>query len=316
MIKVTRELKTGIIALLTIIAFIWGFNFLKGKNLFDDNKVFYVEYDNVQGLSMSAPVTINGLQVGNVTNIMFHPSKREMLVVSFSLNKDYSFSKNSVAEIYAPDFISGKSIKINPVFTGTTAVSGDTLPGLIEAGILGALNDQIAPLQTKVESFLINADTLLQGINKVFDADTQANLRGAIASLNSTLTTFKTSAKSLDAMLAKDGKVDSVLTNATIASDNLVKLTDSLNHANIKQTIRKLETTVNGFNTILADIKSGKGTIGKLLEDENLYNNLEGAAKDLEELLTDLKLNPKRYVHFSLFGKKPKPYDPEEVKVE
>ncbi|PID69861.1 MAG: ABC transporter substrate-binding protein [Flavobacteriales bacterium] len=316
MIKVTRELKTGIIAILTIIAFIWGFNFLKGKNLFDNSKVFYVEYNNVQGLSMSAPVTINGLKVGNVTNITFHPTKKETLVVAFSLNKDYSFSKNSSAEIYAPDFISGKSIKINPVFTGTTAVSGDTLPGLIEEGILGALNEQIAPLQTKVESFLINADMLLQGINKVFDVNTQANLKEAIASLNSTLSTFRISAKSLDTMLADGGQVDSVLTNATVASHNLVKLTDSLNNANLKQTINKLENTVEGFNTILANIKSGKGTIGKLLEDEKLYNNLEGAAKDLEELLTDLKLNPKRYVHFSLFGKRPKPYSSENVKEE
>ncbi|MET2985253.1 MlaD family protein [Aureibaculum conchae] len=315
MAKISRELKTGIIAVLTIAVFIWGFNFIKGSNLFESGRNFYVEYENVQGLSVSAPVTINGLKVGVVNKIFFHPKKVGVLVVNFSLENDFKFTKNSIAEIYSPDFISGKSIKILPAFDGNNAVSGDTLNGKIEMGILGAINDQIAPLQSKVTSFLTNTDTLLVGFNAIFDQKTQGNLREAIASLNTTLSTFKSASKSLNSMLAENGKVDSILTNATTASHNLVSLTDSLNQSQIKQTVQRLQGTIDKFNGILATIEEGDGTIGKLLKDEGLYDNLEAASKEMEELLYELKVNPKRFVHFSLFGKKAKAYKPEEEEI-
>jgi len=311
MLKLSRELKTGIIAILVIVLFIWGFSFIKGSNLLENNRAFYAEYDNVQGLSPSGPVTINGLNVGTITAIYFHPEKVGRLVVKFSLKSDFKFSKNSIAQIYSPDFISGKSIKILPSFIGDNAISGDTLKGNIEAGILGALNDQIAPLQSKVESFLVNADTLLEGFNEIFDQESKTNIKQSIAKLNSTLSTFKNASNSLDNMLSDNGKIDSILTNATTASNNLVSLTDSLNDANLKVTIKKLETTLNNFNGILASLEKGEGSMGKLLKDDGLYKNLEGATKEMEELLKEMKLNPKRFVHFSLFGKKPKEYKPE-----
>jgi len=311
--KLSRELKTGIIAVLVIAIFIWGFSFIKGTDLLDNSRVFYAEYDNVQGLSSSAPVTINGLKVGSINAIYFHPVKKGRLVVKFSLNNDFQFSKSSIAQIYSPDFISGKSIKILTSYEGENAIKGDTLKGNIEAGILGALNDQIAPLQSKVESFIINADSLVTGFNQMFDANTKKNLKESIAKINTSLTSFRRVSQSLDGMLSKDGKIDSILSNATIASSKLVDLTDSLNTANLKLTVQKFEATLNNFNNILASIDQGEGSIGKLLKDEGLYNNLKGASKEMEELLREMKLNPKRFVHFSLFGKKPKPYKPEEA---
>jgi len=311
--KLSRELKTGIIAVLVIAIFIWGFSFIKGTDLLDNSRVFYAEYDNVQGLSPSAPVTINGLKVGSINAIYFHPVKKGRLVVKFSLNNDFQFSKSSIAQIYSPDFISGKSIKILTSYEGENAIKGDTLKGNIEAGILGALNDQIAPLQSKVESFIINADSLVTGFNQMFDASTKKNLKESIAKINTSLTSFRRVSQSLDVMLSKDGKIDSILSNATIASSKLVDLTDSLNTANLKLTVQKFEATLNNFNNILTSIDQGEGSIGKLLKDEGLYNNLKGASKEMEELLREMKLNPKRFVHFSLFGKKPKPYKPEEA---
>ena len=311
--KLSRELKTGIIAVLAIAVFIWGFSFLKGINLFESNRIFYAEYENVQGLSPSAPVTINGFQVGTINDIFFHPGKEGILVVKFSLENDFKFSKNSVAQIYSPDFISGKSIKLITSLNGSNAVSGDTLIGNVETGFLGALNDQIAPLQAKVQSFIINADSLLGGFNEVFDINTKTNLKQSIAKLNTTLSSFTTASKSLDRMLAEDGKIDSILDNANMASIKLVNLTDSLNDANLKSTVRKLETTLNSFNNILSNLDKGEGSMGKLLKDEGLYNNLKGASKEMEELLHEMKMNPKRFVHFSLFGKKPKPYQTEQT---
>jgi len=310
--KISRELRTGIIAVFAIAIFIWGFSFLKGINLFESSRVFYAQYENVQGLEPSAPVTINGLTVGTILDIDFHPRNQDILVVKFSLNKNLKFSKNSVAQIYSPDFISGKSIKLLTAKEGDNAISGDTLIGNVELGILGTLNDQIAPLQAKFQSFVINADSLVGGFNEIFDANTKNNLRESVAKLNTTLTSFNSISKSLDVMLADNGKIDSVLSNANKASMKLVSLTDSLNDSNIKSTVKKLELTLNNFNNILSNLDKGEGSMGKLLKDEGLYNNLKGASKEMEELLKEMKLNPKRFVHFSLFGKKPKPYQAEE----
>jgi phospholipid/cholesterol/gamma-HCH transport system substrate-binding protein len=310
--KISRELRTGIIAILVIAIFIWGFSFLKGINLFESSRVFYAQYENVQGLESSAPVTINGLKVGTILNIDFHPRNQDVLVVKFSLDNDLKFSKNSIAQIYSPDFISGKSIKLLTGKEGDNAISGDTLVGNVELGILGTLNDQIAPLQAKFQSFVINADSLVGGFNEIFDANTKKNLRESVAKLNTTLTSFNSVSKSLDGMLAENGKIDSVLSNANKASMKLVSITDSLNDSNIKATVQKLEVTLNNFNNILSNLDNGEGSMGKLLKDEGLYNNLKGASKEMEELLREMKLNPKRFVHFSLFGKKPKPYQSEE----
>ncbi len=306
--KLSRELKTGIVAILAIVGLIWGSSFLKGTKLFENGRTFYAKYDNVQGLAPSASVTIHGLKVGKVDKISFHPHQGGTLVVKMVFDNDITFSKNSIAQIYSPDFISGKSIKLIPSTSGTNAVTGDTLRGNVEAGILGALNDQIAPLQTKVESFLLNTDSLVTGFNEIFDNKTKQNLRTSIASLNTTLANFSNVSRSLNGMLAKNGKIDSILSNSTAASSKLVSLTDSLNNANLGMTVKKLQGTLDKFNGILEGIDKGEGTMGKLLKDEGLYRNLEGATKEMEELLHEMKLNPKRFVHFSLFGKKPKPY--------
>ncbi|MCK0131553.1 MlaD family protein [Flavobacteriaceae bacterium F08102] len=310
----SRELKTGIIAIAAIVFFIWGFNFLKGTNLFKNNRTFFVEYSNVQGLAVSAPVTIDGLNVGKVEDIKFHPEKKGVLLIELSIENPIEFSKQSVAEIYSPDLINGKSIKILVSHTGEKAMSGDTLPGSIEVGILGALDDQIGPLQDKLESFLSNADTLLGGFNTVFDADGKQHLQETLTNLNSVMKNFNAASNKLNGMLSKNGKLDTILSSASLAANNLVSLTDSLNNAGLNAMVQKFEGTLGKFDTLLAELESGEGTVGKLLKDEGLYTNLENAAKEMEELLHELKVNPKRFVHFSLFGKRPKPY--EEAKAE
>lgn len=311
--KISKEIKTGLIVLVSIALFIWGFSYIKGENLFEKSRVFYAEYDNVQGLQTSGGVTINGLKVGKIDDISFHPKKTGRLVVKFSLENDFQFSKASIAQIYSPDFISGKSIKILPSFDGAKAVSGDTLVANVEIDILGSIGNQLVPLEAKISSFVANADSLLKSFNEVFDQEGKTNLKQSLAKLNATLSTFNNTGKSISSMMTDGGKVDSILRSAQLASNNLVGLTDSLNNANLAGTIKKLESTLNSFNSVLKDVDSGKGSIGKLMKDDGLYNNLEGATKEMEALLREMKLNPKRFVHFSLFGKKPKPYKTESV---
>jgi len=312
---VSRELKTGVIAILIIILVIWGYNFMKNQKVFDNSRTLFAEYQNVQGLVKSSPVTINGLIVGKVEKISFHPSKEGVLVVNINFTDEIEFSTNSVAEIYSPDFISGKSLKIRIAYDDAPiAKNGDTLIGKFDSGILGTINEQIAPLQNKVESFIVNTDTVMYNLNSVLDIENQKNLKLSLKHMSATLANFEKFSKSADKILAaNNNKIDSILNNANVAMNSFAQMMDSLEKADLGATVKRLQVTLDGFNKLLDGIEQGNGSIGKLMKDDQLYINLENASKELEELLRDLKMHPKRYVNVSVFGKKEKPYV-EEVK--
>ncbi len=306
---ISKEIKTGITAVIIIFLFVWGYNFIKNQSLYDKTRTFYAEYTNVQGLAPKSPVTINGLKVGTVSEITFHPYKKGILVAHLNLSNDIQFSVNSVAQIYSPDFISGKSLKINIALDESSiAVSGDTLIGEVDAGILGMINEQIAPLQSKVESFVVNTDSVMQNVNHLMNDENQKNIRESLANMNAVLSKFNRTAANLEAMTSEGGKIDSIMTGANITMNNLAQLSDSLQAANIGSTIAELQYSLESFNMILDSVKTGHGTLGKLMKDEALYTNLTNASKELEELLREVKEHPKRFVHLSVFGKKEKPY--------
>ena len=313
--KISKELKTGIVAISIIALVIWGYNFLKDQRIYDTSRTLYAEYNNVQGLVKSSPITINGLVVGKVQKISFHPTKEGVLVTTLIFSNPIEFSTNSVAEIYSPDFISGKSLKIRIAYDDAPiAKDGDTLIGKFDSGILGTINEQIAPLQNKVESFIVNTDTVMQNLNSVLDVENQKNLKSSLQHLNITLRNFEKVSKNADKLLASNNeKIDSILYNANVAMNNFSKMMESLEKTDIAATVKRLQTTLDNFNKLLDGIEQGNGSIGKLMNDDQLYINLTNASKELEELLRDLKLHPKRYVHVSVFGKKEKPYV-EEIK--
>ena len=307
---VTRELKTGVIAVLIIILFVWGYNFMKNRSLYDKTRTFYAEYTNVQGLAPKSNITINGLKVGTVTKISFHPEKKGVLIAHLNLSNDIDFSVNSVAQIYSPDFISGKSLKINiAIDEGDIAIDGDTLVGEVDSGILGMINEQIAPLQSKVESFVVHTDSVMQNINKVMDQENQKNIKESLQSLNEVLSNFRSTASNLEMMTREGGKIDSVMIGANKTMSNFAQISDSIRAVDIGATVAELRLSLESFNVILDSVSSGKGTLGKLMQDEALYNNLTNSSKELEELLREVKEHPKRFVHLSVFGKKEKPYE-------
>lgn len=312
--KISRELKTGVVAIAIIALFIWGYNFMKGQNLFDSSpRTYFVEYKNVQGLNTASTVTINGLQVGKVVDITFDPQKKGTLIVEFGVNNDFKFTKNSTAKIYSASLMGGKSLAVVPSYEGENAVSGDYLKGEIESDIFSSVGEKLNPLQAKLESVIVSADSVLLGLNQTLDADARRNLRQTFSNLNTTVANFKNSSVSLDQLLAENkDKLGESLSNVEIATDNFAKLSDSLVNANLGQTIKRLQSTIASFDNVIAGIDRGEGSIGKLMKDEGLYNNLENASKEMEELLREMKLNPKRFVHFSLFGKKAKEYNSKE----
>lgn len=308
--KLSREVKTGILVISGILLFIFGYNFLKNSNLFETDRIFYVKYDNVAGLAQSAPVTVNGLEVGQVKSIEF-ADKNGGLIVTFSVEKDFEFSKNSTVLIYSSGFIGGNNLGIIPANDGgATAKSGDTLLGNIQAGMIDGIMDKFVPLEKSLEHTLARLDTVLVGISDVMDEDTKKNLRSSISNLNQTMASFNGVARDMKSMLSTNKeKLNSTLSNLDTTAKNFAKLSDSLAQIEMGELVRNMETTISKLNNIAEGIDNGEGSVGKLLKDEELYDNLAGASKQLEQLLEDMKLNPKRYVHFSLFGKKPKQYD-------
>lgn len=314
----SKELKTGIVLILVIIAFIWGFNFLKGKDIFQpSSRHFYAEYVNIGGLTKASTVTINGLKVGKVNDIDFNnaPGKKGHLIVKFTIDNSFEFSKKSIVKIYSSNPLSGSSLAIIPSYEGRIAVSGDYLKGQIESNLFTELGERLDPIQLKLENVLVGADTLFHKINHILDNKTSESLKKSVEELELTMVAFRTTLGSVNSMVdasAADFKASVKSTKSITA--NLAKVTDTLANANIGEIMRKAETTLTSVNSILAGMDTGKGTFGKLIRDEALYNNLTNMSKELEELLKDMKLNPKRFVHFSLFGKKAKPFNEENNK--
>lgn len=306
--RITREIKTAVLVIASILLFIWGYSFLKGKDLLSDYQTFYVKYDNVEGLINSAPVTINGLVVGKVHSIKL--DKDWTSIVEMQIKGDYQITKNSLAEMYSPGPIGGKQISIVPnAKTNEIAVSGDFLTSSSKLGLTEVVGNEIKPIKEKLDKVLESANTMLVNINQVLDEKTKQNLKSSLENLNATLVEFRGVSKSANEMLADNkAKISGTMTNVENASANFSKISDSIAKANIGQTVKKLENTLANVDKMMADIQSGKGTLGKLAKDETMYNNFAKTSKELELLLQDLRLNPTRYVNVSLFGKKNKPY--------
>ncbi|MEL4307579.1 MlaD family protein [Joostella sp. CR20] len=312
--KLTKELKTGIIVIGGIVLFILGFTFLKGHSLFNSSRTYYAVYDNVNGLSSGTAVSINGLQVGNISDINFIDGKGN-LVIAFTVNSNFQFSKNSVAEIYDTGLISGKGLRVVPVHDGgPQSKSGDTLLSNIDPGLTDMVASKLAPLQKSLDGVLKNADSVMVGVDDILDDETRANIKSSLKNLEQVIANFNQASGTLNTLLANNkDKLDRSLSNIDNLSANLSKVSDTLATAGIGDAIGDLKNSMAKLDVIMAKIESGDGSVGKLLNDEELYTNLTDASMELELLLEDLRLNPKRYVHFSLFGRKNKPYEaPEE----
>lgn len=314
----SKELKTGIVAVAIIAIFIWGFNFLKGENLFEANsRVFYIEYKNIKGLNKASTVSINGLQVGRVSEIIFNedPDKKGMLIVKISLDNDFQFSKNSIAKIYSTGIIGGEALAIIPNYEGEMAVSGDYLKGEIESDIFTSVGESLNPLKAKVERVIVGADSLFIALNDVLDTDSRNSFKRTIKGFETTVSTMNKTLSSLNKMIdSSRASINVTLENTKRVSENFAKVSDTLVNSNFGLTVKTLQNTLDNVNGLLSGIKNGEGTLGKLMVDDSMYTNLNNASKELEELLREMKLNPKRFVHFSLFGKKAKPYKEEEDK--
>jgi phospholipid/cholesterol/gamma-HCH transport system substrate-binding protein len=304
-LKLSRELKTGIIVIGGILLFIMGFSYLKSTPLFDNSKTLYAVYPNVGGLQTGTVVSINGYGVGKVNDVRFIDAQGN-LVVTFTVSSEFQFSKNSTVELYDTGIIGGKGLQIMPIFDDAPNVqSGDTLTTDTRPGLTDLAQQKLTPLFEKFELAVTDADSVLMNVNDVLDAKTRNDLRKAINGLSELMVSLNGSASTLDKLLKENqGTLGSSLHNFDVLTANFAKLSDSLNNAGLGSTLASLQSTVASLDIIMSRLEKGDGTLGKLMTDKELYSNLNSASREFDLLLQDFRLNPKRYVNVSVFGKK------------
>jgi phospholipid/cholesterol/gamma-HCH transport system substrate-binding protein len=299
------ELKIGIIGIFSILLLIWGISFLKGNNIFGNSNEYYSTYKNIDGLESSAPVRINGLTVGNVTEIYFHPNNSGDIIVQFTLNDDIRFPRNSIAKIYNSDIMGTKAVQLIYGNSNLYASPGDTLYAEIEDGLKDEVNKQVLPLKNKAEELISSIDSVMTVITTVLDKDARESLSSSLRSLNRTFSTMELAMVKLDSVIYKnDIRVTTILQNVESITTNLHNNNDMIARTlkNFESISDSLAKSLADFDKILQKIEKGEGTIGLLLNDKEMYNNLTSASKQLDLLIEDMKKHPKRYVTFSLLG--------------
>lgn len=311
--KFSKELKAGLIALLAIVGFVVLFQFMKGRSLFTTDNIFYAKYDNVEGLAQSAPVSINGLKVGQVDRIIPVTAKdgKISFVVKITVDDNFEFSKNTTVEIFEPGLMSGKEMKLNLMYGGESAKDGDTLKGAYKLGMLNSLSSQVGPVKDQLQTVLHRVDSLMMNANMVMNAQNREEIRALLQNLNKTVSALQTTAGSVNQLVGhNDPKLQKVLDDASVTMqsgkttlDKYGNLAESIDTQKLNATIANLDATVEQLNKVMSGIDRGEGSLGKIMKDEQLYNNLNAASTNLNKLLEDFKANPKRYVNFSVFGK-------------
>ena len=308
--KLNKETKIGIVAVIAISLLIWGFNFLKGKNILFTSNYYYAVYSHIDGLEDASPVLLNGYKVGVVEQIKFHKYQRGNMVVRFSVEKDIKVPVNSIASIEPASLIAGKIINIKFSNSEKYCKKGDTLTGIVEIDMLTSLSNELIPIKDKAERLIESMDSVLS----IFDKDRREGLQKSLDNLKLITTDIS------GLVTEEKDKLAGIINNFESISNNLKNnnekisnvlanfsnISDSLAQANIKTTVLNANKTLFELNQIAAKINNGEGTIGLLIHNDSLYVNLNSLAADLDKLVIDLNENPKRYVHFSLFGKKDK----------
>jgi len=305
-LKYKKEIGIGLIFIVALVLFIWGFSFLKGFNLFKEQRVVYAVYQQVSGLSRANPVSINGLKVGQVSDIYFEPGFSGNIIVKLTIETQIPIPRNSIALIYSSDLMGSKAIDLKLGNDSLYIKNGDTLATKVEASLKEAVNQQIQPLKAKAEELIVSIDSVVTVIKQIFSEKARENLTSSLASVQKTFENLENASFNLDQMIAAEKvRFGEIMYNLESIIDNMLSnfstLSDSLAKAKIPQTFANINRVVGDVAGIVDKINNGEGSIGMLVNDEALYNDLQRSAEQLNLLLEDIRINPKRYVRFSLF---------------
>ena len=303
--KLSYEIKTALLVMSGIFLFIVMINYLKSNDIFVSDRSFFAIYEDVEGVSTGTPVTISGFNVGSVQDISFYGDDAKLLL-KFRVENDFEFSSNSIAQIYETGLIGGKALAIIPVNGKNLAISGDTLQSDIAPGLTELVNDKLSPLQEKIESMVVSADSLLIAVNSVFDIETKQNLTSSIENFSATIQSAKKSVVVLEEVLGNnENRLNSIILNADQSFKNLSNLSENFDELDL--VIENLSKSSTNINSITSEIKAGNGVGNKVVYDEMFVESLDQISSNINLLLEDLRMNPKRYVHFLYLEKKIKP---------
>ena len=288
----SKELLIGIFVCLILIVSYWGVNFLKGENLFSDKRFFYAVYDNVNGLTISRPVTVNGFKVGQVSSIKFNTQNKANLIVQISIEEDFEFSKQSILEIYDSDIMGSKSLQLKIINGDDLADSGDTLIGAIATGLTSEMSEQFGSVKVGLDQLIISFDKVLK---EVKDLSNTAN-RILLENENK-LSTSLHNVESISSVIDLQAK------NINNTIDNLSQFSSSLNEIDITSLSSTISIISKDIELLLNKINNGKGSASKLLNEDSLYLEISNTIKNLDLLINDIKENPKKYINVSIWGK-------------
>lgn len=319
--KISKEARVGLVISAGLIMFYFGYNYLKGKNIFSKSRSFYAVFDNVDQLVPTAAVQLNGFKVGVVDDIRFAPNSYKV-IVRFVITEDHvKLPKNSEAHIVS-DLLGTRTLQLTLGSAQQLAESGDTIISVRELAITDELKNAIYPIKKQIESLAGSIDTVLKGFNNVFNTKTQDGLVTSFESINKSILKLEHAIGEVDGLVSDErkklsdifGNLKSITDNFKNNNDklsrvftNLDKISDDIARSNVNKTFTELQGAVGQLNEVLGGIEKGEGSLGQLAKNDSLYKNLESSSKNLDLLLEDLRLHPKRYIHFSVFGKKDRP---------
>lgn len=312
--KVSNEMKVGVLATIAIVLLVLGYNLMRGKNVFSRDNIFYVRYDDARGIAPAGAVRYKGMKVGHVMDIKLANDGSGMIVVSMAITPDLKIPRGSTATVISPDFISAKAIQLDFVTATDYYERGDTIVAKIA-------RNGMQEVQSQAEALIASMDSAINSISGVFNSETKLNLQNSVKSIESTLGTLDKSASKVDQMLNDNvsrldrifANIESITANLNKNQDeinliltNLAAISDSVKRSEITATVQEAKEALEQVSEVMQKINSGEGSMGLLVNDDKLYKNLESSSKSLDALLIDMKANPDRYVQVSVFGKKDK----------
>ena len=303
--RLSKEIKAAFFVLSTILLFIFGFNYLKGSSILDKQKTIFAVYDEVDGLLVGANVMINGLSIGNVTELDFLPNSTK-IIVTLKVKDKLNFSSKSTASIYETGVLGGLAISIEPLFERESIVkTGDTLMSSVRPGLTELINRQIEPLSRQLQSTITSVDSIFTGASNVLNRQTQEEIKESISVLTSAINAIKNSSVIIEETLtSKNTQINNTIDNFEKISSNLSNVSDELNSFGLTSLLSNLEVSVDGISSIVDKLNSDNSTLGKLINEDEVYDNLNSSIESLNILINDIKTNPKKYIHFSVFGRK------------
>ena len=304
-LKYAREIKVGILAVVCIFLLFFGFNYLKGVNIFSSIHSFHGVYTNIHGLELQAPVYIRGYKVGQVDNIDYDFTRDSSFTVDISIKRNINLPEGTRMALVADGLMGGMAIELILPTMGEAPQeelayipTGATIPTTIVPGLLDGLQESvIQPLSNTLASL----DTLVGQLQAQLDNN---HIESILANADLAVADLQTSSKQLKNVM--NNQVPSVITKLDTTMSDLQQVVADVKDANLKATVARVDTALDNVNYLIADFRSPNGTVGMLLNDKGLYNHIDSAVVSVDSLLVDLKANPKRYVHFSLFGAREK----------